>query len=584
MKVFTCIPIPSRLVVGLLGVACLTWLTGIPALVSPSGYGTVQAQEVEFGLASDAAQGDAWKGKVVTTAYIEALTLAEEYYAGPLDYERLCDAAATGMLRMLDPHSNFFTREEFNEFRSQQQANYSGIGSLIAQHGNKVYIWSPIADTPAYRAGLRYGDEILAIDGESTEGWGVSKVRSRLRGLRSTAVTVTVSRPGVPDPMTVRIVRDSVGQPSVSNVFMLTPDVGYLAFRRGFAQASGEEVAAAVHQLKARGAQAIIFDQRDNPGGLVEAARAIAELFLQRGQKIVSIRGRTPRGTMYENALMSNNSNPEDVPLVVLVNGGSASAAEILAGALQDHDRALLVGETTFGKGLVQTPYRLPDGYGLTLTSAKYYTPTGRLIQRRYDNVSLYDYQRRRSRTAATGQGGLTQYFTDGKRTVYGGLGITPDVEVKGETYTLAQEKLSSLTFLFARLLVNGQVEGLTAYRVPHDVDFNHTLQETDYPVTDKLLATFKTFARERLQEFGLTPNALAGQDAFLQRQLRREVLIAAYGFDTAQEVIIREENVVKRALAEIPQARALAENARRLNVLPARMTEGVKNNNKNSN
>ncbi|OYT73871.1 MAG: hypothetical protein CFK52_00505 [Chloracidobacterium sp. CP2_5A] len=576
MKSFT--RTPSRLAVGVFSLACAAWLTGVPALVGDAGRGAVQAQEVEFGLGPEAASGDAWKGKEVTTSYIEALTLVEERYAGPLDHERLCDAAATGMLRMLDPHSNFFTREEFNEFRSQQQANYSGIGSLIAQHGSKVYIWSPIADTPAYRAGLRYGDEIIAVDGESAEGWDVSKVRSRLRGLRSTAVTVTVSRPGEPAPITVRIVRDSVGQPSVSNVFMLTPDIGYLAFRRGFAQASGEEVAAAVRQLKARGAKAIILDQRDNPGGLVDAARAIAELFLQRGQKIVSIRGRTPRGATYENALTANSSSPEDIPLVVLINGGSASAAEILAGALQDHDRALLVGETTFGKGLVQTPYRLPDGYGLTLTSAKYYTPTGRLIQRRYDNVSLYDYQRRRSGADAAGKGGLTQYLTDGKRTVYGGLGITPDIEVKGETYTLAQAQLASLTFLFTRLLVNGQVDGLADYRAPRDVDFSHTLQDTDYPVTEKLFAAFKAFALSRLQDFGLSPSALAGNDAFLRQQLRREALTAAYGFDIAQEVVIREEAVVKRAMAEIPRARALAESARRLTAPLARPADSFKN------
>ncbi|QUV85518.1 S41 family peptidase [Chloracidobacterium aggregatum] len=280
----------------------------------------------------------------------------------------------------------------------------------------------------------------------------------------------------------------------------------------------------------------------------------------------------------YENALTANNPNPEDVPLVVLINGGSASAAEILAGALQDHDRALLVGETTFGKGLVQTPYRLPDGYGLTLTSAKYYTPTGRLIQRRYDNVSLYDYQRRRSRTEATGKDGLTKYLTDGKRTVYGGLGITPDVEVKGETYTLAQGQLTSLTFLFGRLLANGQVEGFAQYRVPRDVDYNHTLQDSDYPITDQLLAAFKTFAQPRLQEFGIAPTALAGNDAFLRQQLRREILTAAYGFDTAQEVTIREEAVVKRAIAEVPQSRSLAENARRLTPSPLRPTNSFKN------
>jgi carboxyl-terminal processing protease len=223
-------------------------------------------------------------------------------------------------------------------------------------------------------------------------------------------------------------------------------------------------------------------------------------------------------------------------------------------------------------------PYRLPDGYGLTLTSAKYYTPTGRLIQRRYDNVSLYDYQRRRSRTEVTGKDGLTKYLTDGKRTVYGGLGITPDVEVKGETYTLAQGQLTSLTFLFGRLLANGQVEGFAQYRVPRDVDYNHTLQDSDYPITDQLLAAFKAFAQPRLQEFGIAPTALVGNDAFLRQQLRREILTAAYGFDTAQEVIIREEAVVKRAIAEVPQSRSLAENARRLMPSPLRPTNSFKN------
>jgi hypothetical protein len=198
----------------------------------------------------------------------------------------------------------------------------------------------------------------------------------------------------------------------------------------------------------------------------------------------------------------------------------------------------------------------------------KYYTPTGRVIQRRYDNVSLYDYQRRRSRTETTGKEGLTKYLTDGKRVVYGGLGITPDVEVKGETYTLAQGQLTSLTFLFGRLLANGQVEGFAHYRVPRDVDYNHTLQDSDYPVTDQLLESFKAFAQSHLQELGISPAALVGNDAFLRQQLRREILTAAYGFDTAQEVIIREEAVVKRAIAEVPQARSLAENARRL--LPA--------------
>ncbi len=526
----------------------------------------VRAQDFEFGLD----QGDTQKGKAVASAYIEAMALVEDKYSGEVDPERLCEGAATGMLRTLDPHSSFFTRDEFLDFRGSQQAQYSGVGALIVQYGEKVFVWSPFEDTPAFRAGLRYGDEITAIDGEPTTGWDSAKVRSHLRGLRGTPVMVTVSRPGEAQPITARIVRDSVGQPTVSNVYMIKPGIGYLAFRRGFGQASGEEVAAALRKLKSLGATAVILDIRDNPGGLVDQARSIADQFLSRGQKIVTIKGRSKSGNVFENALTSNNSTPEDMSLVMLVNGGSASASEILAGAIQDHDRGIIVGETSFGKGLVQSVYPLPEGYGLTLTSAKYFTPSGRLIQRQYDHASLYEYQRRRSTTEVSRGNGDNSFLTDAKRPVLGGVGIEPDVKAKPDLLTVTQLRLSSATFGFGRLLTNGQIPGFPEYRVT-SVDFNHTLADTDFAVSDKLVEAFKKFVAERGKEYSVNAASLNGNDAFIRQQLRREIVTAAFGYDTSVEITISNDSQVIRGIGEIANARQLAQSVRKATASPSR-------------
>lgn len=523
----------------------------------------VRAQDPGFEFGLD--QGDTQKGKAVASSYIEAMALVEDKYSGEVDPERLCEGAATGMLRTLDPHSSFFTREEFLDFRGQQQAQYSGVGALIVQYGEKVYVWSPFEDTPAYRAGLRYGDEITAIDGESTAGWDSAKVRGHLRGLRGTPVMVTVQRPGEAQPMTVRIVRDSVGQPTVSNIFMVKPGVGYLAFRRGFGQASGEEVAAAVRRLKSLGATSVIIDIRDNPGGLVDAARQIADQFLARGQKIVTIKGRSKSGNVFENPLTSNNSAPEDLALVMLINGGSASASEILAGSIQDHDRGILVGETSFGKGLVQSVYPLPEGYGLTLTSAKYYTPSGRLIQRQYDHASLYEYQRRKSVTEVASGNGENRFLTDGKRPVLGGVGIEPDVKVKPDPVTLAQFRLQAATFAFGRMLVNGQISGFPEYRVS-SVDFQHTLADADFSISDKLFENFKKFVAEKGKEYGVTAAMLPGNETFIRQQLRREIVTAAYGYDTSVEITIANDSQVLKGIGEVENARRLAQGVRKTN------------------
>jgi carboxyl-terminal processing protease len=526
------------------------------ALFLANNLALVRAQDQDFEFGID--PGDTQKGRAVASSYIEAMTLIEDHYAGPLDPERLNYTALSSMLETLDPHSDFFTREGFLEFRGTSQAQYSGVGALITQRGERVYIQTPFDDTPAYRAGLRYGDEIISIDGQSTEGWDSARVRNNLRGLRGTPVNVTVTRPGEAKPLTFRIVRDSVAQPSVTNLFMLKPDVGYLGFRRTFGVSSIEEVTAGVKALKARGANSIIFDLRDNPGGLVEAARGISDLFLQRGQRILSVKARSRGGVANESVLTSTNSAPDASSLVLLINGGTASAAEIVSGAIQDHDRGILVGETSFGKGLVQAVYQLPDGYGLKLTTQRYLTPSGRLIQRRYDNITPYQYLRRQSPPAA--QAAASTFLTDGKRTVLGGLGIEPDVKVPAQTFTDNQYRIAGVTFSFVRQLVNGQIPGFPEYRVAPTVAFDHTLSETDYPVSDKLLQAFRRYVEANAKELGVTPAIFVNNEEYARQQLRYEILTAAYGNDIATEVLIMSDPQVVRGVAEIPNARKLAQ------------------------
>src|SRR6185503_1624630 len=286
---------------------------------------------------------------------------------------------------------------------------------------------SPFEGTPAQRGGIRYGDQIVAINGESTDGWTSRQVSDKLIGPEGTPVTVKVSRPGVSQPVEFRFVREAVPLPSVSNFYLATNGVGYINFDRGFNTTSFDEIRSAIRDLQAQGMTALVLDLRSNRGGLVDQAQKIANIFLYKGQKIVTMRGRPNRFPTRE--FVAYNNEPADYPLVVLIDRGSASASEIVAGALQDHDRAVIVGENSFGKGLVQSEFPLSDGSGLWLVTGHFYTPSGRLIQRDYAGRSFYDYYLKRGDKEAVQR--TEEKRTDSGRTVYGGGGIDPDVAVK---------------------------------------------------------------------------------------------------------------------------------------------------------
>src|SRR5215470_8036006 len=368
----------------------------------------------------------------VEASFQEGLRAVEDNYAGSTDMETLGKTAIQGMLRTLDPHSNFFTKAEFDDFQNEQRSHFYGIGVNIRRVVNRVYILSVNPDGPAYRAGLRYGDAVVAVDGQSAQDKSTEDIMDRVRGEKGEFLTLTVERAGVPRPITVRLGRDDVRLPTVRLWFMLDrTGTGYIGLTGGFSSKTDEELSTAIAQLKQRGMRQLILDLRGNPGGLLDQAIKVAEVFLPPGEKIVEVRGRNDQ--IREGAYDSPDNNaPEMMPLVILINHRTASASEVVAGALQDHSRAEIVGENSFGKGLVQTIIPLWGGTGLTLTTQRYYTPTGRSIQRDYSNVSFYDYylNRRDQSFQPTAHGGSV-FHTDLGREVYGGGGISPDKFVK---------------------------------------------------------------------------------------------------------------------------------------------------------
>src|SRR5687768_2761336 len=339
--------------------------------------------------------------------YNEAVLAISSNYAGDIDYEKATQAAVQGMLSTLDPHSMYFPYNEFKKLKEDQDSRFYGIGVTIVQHRDGVYIQSAVENTPAARLGLRYGDRILEVDGKDARDWPSDLVSKNVRGGRGEPVTIKVERAGSEAPLDFTLVRDAVPLPSIRNAYMVRPGTGYIGLTGGFQHTTDEELREALTKLKGQGMRQLILDLRGNPGGLLEQAIDVSSEFLPRGQVVVSVRG---RGDYNEPIVYkSSGSVPEDVPLVVLINRGTASASEIVAGAIQDHDRGLVVGETSFGKGLVQRVYQLPFNTGLTLTTARYYTPYGRSLQRDYSSGSLYDYYTRHDATETPSPNSNTQ-------------------------------------------------------------------------------------------------------------------------------------------------------------------------------
>lgn len=532
---------------------------GAVALAAAIAFGAVWDRQLRP-VAPGAA---AFTGESVQSSYQDALEVVMANYAGPYEVEEINKTAIIGMLRTLDPHSAYFDAREFSELRNEQQSQLVGIGVTINMRNGRVHVLSAVPGTPAEKAGLRYGDALVAVDGRPTKDWSYAQVVGGVRGELGKAVELTVERVGLPEPVSFRIVREAFPAPSVRNHFMVDPTIGYVGLTAGFSNTTDSELARAIADLKGQGMQQLVLDLRRNPGGLLDEAIKVAQRFLPAGQKILVVRAREG-GSREDRVHTSKNESPETMPLVVLIDSGTASASEVVTGAFQDHDRALVVGETSFGKGLVQTVFDLNFETGLTLTTAKYYTPTGRTIQRDYSNVSIYDYYlHRTSDVAASGQQGEA-VLTDLGRRVYGGGGIAPDIAVSEPPPSSIRGRLFGASFEFVRYLVAGQVAGLKEYKID-TVDYDHKLRGDEFRIPDKVLDAFRQFTTQRSAEFPLTEAQITAHLEFVRGRIREELITAAYGADAGNQFFILNEITTQRAVAALPQARQLAENRRAL-------------------
>jgi len=411
----------------------------------------------------------------------------------------------------------------------------------------------------------------MEVDGVKMAGKSSLEVRDKIRGPRGSVVKLTLERSVDKRIQKVDITRDAVPQPSIPDAYMLKPGVGYIDMTRGFNYTTTDELLDSLERLHAKGMTSLVLDLRNNPGGFLDQAIHVAEVFLKNGQLILTQKG---RNGFRDNSYESRNNSPDSTPLVILINQYTASASEIVAGAMQDHDRALIVGETSFGKGLVQSIIPLEYGAGLTLTSAKYYTPSGRLIQRDYSNGGFYDYythggisrtEPKRETEKPSGQ----EKKTDTGRAVFGGGGISPDESVNPRMMSPSQRRLLNPSFAFARELVNGRIRGFESYKVQSGIDFHHELQPEDLKISDALFKSFRDFVTND-PAFKVSASLLDRERSFVELQLRFNIVTAAFGRVVADRVFITTDDPqVAKAVDILPKARDLAMGALRPKVQP---------------
>ena len=507
------------------------------------------------------------------TDFTEALDIIQENHVDQVGADKLVYSAIKGMLRELDPHSSFFDPKEFSRLREEQHSKYYGLGirvrPLLRDKGRVVIVEPPAPGSPAERHGLRAGDVITRIEGEPIDDWTSDEVVGHLRGPRGTEVKITVERPGVRDPLQFAIDRDEIPLVTVPYAFEIRPGIGYVKLDR-FSESTAEEFRQKLKQIDAANLSGLILDLRDNPGGLLNQAIDIADFFVPRGEIVVSTKGRADGSAR---TYRSPSLEKIRVPVVVLINKHSASASEIVAGALQDHDRALIVGETSFGKGLVQSVYTLDNSTGMALTTAKYYTPSGRLIQRDYSGSSFEYYYLNAADTSAEAQ--HETKHTDSGRAVLGGGGITPDITIPARELTRIEALLTSkdVFFEYARRLTSGQVAAASDFQVPvKSAELPTTGAKASsslakFEVTDALLDDFKEFLRSRKIEF--TDADIRDDLDFIKRRIKQEVFNSTLGLQEGFKVAIQGDTQVLKALEVMPEAKTLMATGRVISATP---------------
>ena len=479
--------------------------------------------------------------------YTELLSAASYWAAEDPGTEKLVYSSVDGMLRSLDPHSSFLQPTDYTEMQDRQKGTFYGLGILVTKRNDQVTVITPLEGTPASRLGIRAGDIISEVEGVKTDELSLDEVVKRLKGPRGTPVNIKINRVGMSEPIPLTIIREAIPTNSITNVLMVQPGVGYIRIK-DFTYTTVREFEEALEKLQAEGMKRLVLDLRMNPGGLLDAAVGVSDHFVEKGDMIVYTKGRTPDS--FQEYTAPGKHDPIGVPVVVLINRGSASASEIVAGAIQDHDRGLVVGETSWGKGLVQSVYTLPYGAGLALTTSKYYTPAGRNIQRDY--TSFFDYYvADESEAGEIPKEDREVFKTETGRVVYGGGGITPDVIVKPLELSRVVQLLEVRSAIFD-------------YAVRYAAK-NPALTR-DVAVSAPMMEEFILFAAEKkIATAEEIRKALENpvDRQFVQRALRAEIVAAKFGYEASYPIRIQGDNQVARAIELLSDAEKLASAAR---------------------
>ncbi len=492
--------------------------------------------------------------------YTELVTAAHENYGADVEYDDLVTSSINGMVRNLDPHTSFLSREAYADMRERQRSSFHGLGILVGMRHGQLTVITPIEGTPASRMGLRAGDVISKIEGETTDSMNIDDAVSRLKGPKGTSVRVEIIRQGLDEPLELSITRAEIPQDTVRYVYMITPETGYLSIS-DFNRGTGKEVAEAIAGLREQGMKRLLLDLRNNGGGLLDQAIEVADQFLPEGSKIVETGGRTRES--FQEFYASSRYDELGLPVVVLVNDGTASAAEIVAGAIQDHDVGLIVGTPTWGKGLVQTVYSLSYQSGIALTTAKYYTPSGRLIQRDYS--SWFDYRIHAKDTdseeAEAAPGDV--YRTDLGREVYGGGGIAPDIEIEG------QEISTLMQYLLSRSAFFDFANAYTAQRI---------IENRAWTLPDGLMDEFRAWLLEEELATEEEIEGLASEEdaAMSERYLHAEIFNSAFGIEARYQILAAGDLQVLRALEALDEATSLLARRQELKGDDRRAAAGI--------
>lgn len=494
--------------------------------------------------------------------FSEVFATVQANYVDPVTSDRLIESAVRGMLRTLDPHSSFFSTEDYDRLQEEQKGKYYGLGITIRAEapgsGRVVVVEPPALGTPAYRAGLRAGDVIAKIEGQPIDDWDLNQeVIPNLKGPQGTFVNITVERPGEVEPLEIRVERDEIPLYTIKYAFRLNPGIGYIRIAR-FAETTGSELDDALKHIGEATLEGLILDLRDNPGGALGQALAVSERFLDANQKIVSTRSRNGKENRdYE----ARRDQKHHYPMVVLINQNSASASEIVSGALQDHDRALILGETSFGKALVQTIFQLPGNRALALTTGKYYTPSNRLIQRDYSS-SFWDYYNHREEALEPSSADERRFFTDGGRVVYGGGGIAPDEKVKLDKIPKVARAIQRETLFreYAAGIHSGRIQTGLVADLPKNLSGLSDEEVADVirrvQVDEKEVQRFRQFVEKSDLEF--TDEEWEESSKVIANFIKQEVLLLLVGDEASYRVALELDRQVQAAIQHFPQATAL--------------------------